>query len=117
MSVFPLFSRDFRGLVQIKNPCFLGGFPGHFQKKKKQGKEGQGKEHKNLLSGYPTRKIGEWGDRTELHALSFYVTLGKKKPININIFGGTVSGTNRNGPWDKWDPSPGQNGTRPWDKP
>ena len=29
----------------------------------------------------------------------------KKKPININIFGGTVSGTNRNRPWDKWDPS------------
>ena len=41
----------------------------------------------------------------------------EKKPININIFGGTVSGTNRNRPWDKWDPSPGQNGTRPWDKP
>ena len=37
----------------------------------------------------------------------------RKKPININIFGGTVSGTNRNRPWDKWDPSPGQNGTRP----
>ena len=30
----------------------------------------------------------------------------EKKPININIFGGTVSGTNRNRPWDKWDPSP-----------
>ena len=28
-----------------------------------------------------------------------------------------MSGTNRNRPWDKWDPSPGQNGTRPWDKP
>ena len=41
----------------------------------------------------------------------------EKKPININIFGRTVSGTNRNRPWDKWDPSPGQNGTRPWDKP
>ena len=31
----------------------------------------------------------------------------RKKPININIFGGTVSGTKRNRPWDKWDPSPG----------
>ena len=31
-----------------------------------------------------------------------------KQPININIFGGTVSGTNRNRPWDKWDPSSGQ---------
>ena len=41
----------------------------------------------------------------------------RKKPININIFGWMVSGTNRNRPWDKWDPSPGQNGTRPWDKP
>ena len=31
----------------------------------------------------------------------------QEKPININIFGGTVSGsrTNRNRPWDKWDPS------------
>ena len=35
----------------------------------------------------------------------------RKKLININIFGGTVSGTNRNRPWDKWDPSPGQTGT------
>ena len=32
----------------------------------------------------------------------------EKTPININIFGGTVCGTNRNRPWDKWDPSPGQ---------
>ena len=45
------------------------------------------------------------------------ITRARKKPININVFGGTVSGTNRNRPWDKWDPSPGQNGTRPWDKP
>ena len=36
---------------------------------------------------------------------------GKKKPININILGGTVSGTNRNRPWDKRDPLPGTN----WD--
>ena len=42
---------------------------------------------------------------------------GKKKPININILGGTVFGTNRNRPWDKRDPSPGQIGNRPWDKP
>ena len=28
-----------------------------------------------------------------------------------------MSRTNRNRPWDKWDPSPGQNETRPWDKP
>ena len=40
LSVFPLFSRDFRGSVGIKNPCFFGGFPCHFPKK--QGKEGQG---------------------------------------------------------------------------
>ena len=40
MSVFPFFSRDFRGSAGIKNPCFFGGFPGHFPKK--QGKEGQG---------------------------------------------------------------------------
>ena len=40
----------------------------------------------------------------------------RKKPININILGGTVSGTNANRPWDKRDPPPGQIGTRPWDK-
>ena len=39
-SVFPFFSRDFRGSVGIKNPCFFGGFPCLFPKK--QGKEGQG---------------------------------------------------------------------------
>ena len=33
------------------------------------------------------------------------------EPININILGGTVSGTNRNRPWDKWDLSLGQTGT------
>ena len=38
------------------------------------------------------------------------LNLARKKPININIFGGTVSGTNRNRPWDKWDPSLGQTG-------
>ena len=40
LSVFPFFSRDFRGSVGIKNPCFFGGFPCLFPKK--QGKEGQG---------------------------------------------------------------------------
>ena len=35
---------------------------------------------------------------------------GKQKPININILGGTVSGTN-------WNRSLGQLGTRPWVKP
>ena len=34
----------------------------------------------------------------------------EKKPININILGGTVSGTNRNRPWDKTGPLPGTNG-------
>ena len=40
LSVFPFFSRDFRGSVGIKNPCFFCGFPCLFPKK--QGKEGQG---------------------------------------------------------------------------
>ena len=39
-SVFPFFSRDFRGSVGIKNPCFFGRFPCLFSKE--QGKEGQG---------------------------------------------------------------------------
>ena len=41
----------------------------------------------------------------------------EKKPINTNILDGTVSRTNRNRPWHKRDLSPGQIGTRPWDKP
>ena len=44
------------------------------------------------------------------------VTTGQKKPININILGGTVSGTNRNLPWDKQDPFLGQTGTHARDK-
>ena len=36
LSVFPFFSRDFRGSVGIKNPCFLGGFPCDFQKNKER---------------------------------------------------------------------------------
>ena len=52
-----------------------------------------------------------------LNSLFVAVCRGRKKPININILGGTVSGTNRNRPWDKWDRSPGQIGPRPWDKP
>ena len=35
--------------------------------------------------------------------------------MNVDILGGTVSGTNR--PWDKLGPSLAQIGTRPWDKP
>ena len=38
---------------------------------------------------------------------------GKIKLIAINILGGTVSGTNRNLPRDKWDPFLGQTWTRP----
>ena len=41
LSVFPFFSRDFRGSVGIKNPCFFCWFSLPFSKKK-QGKEGQG---------------------------------------------------------------------------
>ena len=48
LSVFPFFSRDFRGSAGIKNPCFFGGFPCRFPKK--QGKEGQGSFR---LSGMP----------------------------------------------------------------
>ena len=34
----------------------------------------------------------------------FPINRARRKPININILGGTVSGTNRNLPWDKRDP-------------
>ena len=47
--VFLSFSRDFRGSVGIKNPCFFGGFLCLFPKKK-QGKEGQG----GFLAGSPS---------------------------------------------------------------
>ena len=49
LSVFPFFSRDFRGSVGIKNPCFFGGFPCRFPKK--QGKEGQGSHHPQRILG------------------------------------------------------------------
>ena len=39
-----------------------------------------------------------------------------RKPININILGWILFGTNRNHPWDKHDLFLGQTGTRPWDK-
>ena len=42
----------------------------------------------------------------------------RKKPININILGGTVSGTNRTPSLGQTGPpSLGQIGTRSWDKP
>ena len=59
--------------------------------------------------------IRTWNQRAPSESglrVSFFFVLiifhnSGKKPININIFGGTASGTNRNRPWDKWDPSPG----------
>ena len=36
LSVFPFFSRDFRGSVGIKNPCFLVVFLATFQKNKER---------------------------------------------------------------------------------
>ena len=39
LSVFPFFSRDFRGSVGIKNPCFFGGFSLPFPKKNKERKD------------------------------------------------------------------------------
>ena len=44
LSVFPFFSREFRGSAGIKNPCFFGGFPCHFPKKKNQRKERKDRE-------------------------------------------------------------------------
>ena len=40
LSVFPFFSRDFRGSVGIKNPCFLVVFLAVFQKKTRKGRTG-----------------------------------------------------------------------------
>ena len=42
LSVFPFFSKDFRGSEETENPCIFGGFPCIFPKK--QGKEDQGRE-------------------------------------------------------------------------
>ena len=47
----------------------------------------------------------------------FVLDRARRKPINSNILGGTVSGTYRNPPWDKRGPVLGQTGTCPWDKP
>ena len=40
--VFLFFSRDFRGSVAIKNPCFFGGFSLLFPKKNKERKDREG---------------------------------------------------------------------------
>ena len=40
LSVFPFFSRDFRGSVGIKNPCFFGGFSLSFSQKTRKGRTG-----------------------------------------------------------------------------
>ena len=40
LSVFPFFSRDFRGSVGITNPCFFAGFPCRFPKKTRKGRTG-----------------------------------------------------------------------------
>ena len=42
---------------------------------------------------------------------------GKKKPININNLGGTVSGTNGTPSLGQAGPCPGTNWDRPWNKP
>ena len=39
LSVFPFFSRDFRGSAGIRNPCCFGGFPCRFPKKNKERKD------------------------------------------------------------------------------
>ena len=39
LSVFPSFSKDFRGSEEMENPCFLGGFPCLFPKKPKKIRE------------------------------------------------------------------------------
>ena len=45
--------------------------------------------------------------------LGRHFSRARKKPVNINILGGTVSGTNRNRPWDKGDPFLAQTGLFP----
>ena len=44
------------------------------------------------------RGRSEFALRLEFVGATFVPHRGKKKPININILGGTVSGTNRNCP-------------------
>ena len=62
------------------------------------------KEHTSFAPGArPGRP--EWPDRV----LCARVFRARKKPININILGRTVSGTHRNLPWDKPEPFPGTN--------
>ena len=40
VSVFPFFSRDFKGSAGIGNPCFFGGFSLPFSKKTRKGRTG-----------------------------------------------------------------------------
>ena len=60
--VFPFFSRDFRGSVGIKNPCFFWWFSLPFSKKNKE-KEGQGlsvsgKRFRRFRLPVPVRSLG-----------------------------------------------------------
>ena len=50
---------------------------------------------------------GHWAEQRIWHSQRHGHESDKKKPININMFGGTVFGTNRNRPWDKPGPVPG----------
>ena len=55
LSVFPSFSKDFRGSAGIRNPCFFGSFPCLFPKK--QGKEGQGSNRTIQVARLKTVRI------------------------------------------------------------
>ena len=57
--------------------------------------------------GQKSKKNCDWIPSADLPAR--HLIRARKKPINTNILGGTVSGTNRNRPWDKRDPIPGTN--------
>ena len=59
LRVFPFFPKDFRGKVTIKNPCFFGGFPCRFPKKK-QATEDSGYLHcqkRVVLANVPSFRL------------------------------------------------------------
>ena len=75
-----------------------------------------------FLWAFPRTVVGKIRMRPRIHKRMHPVkkspiTRARKNTINANILGGTVFGTNWNLPWDKRDPSLGQTGTCPWDKP
>ena len=87
-SVLPFFSRDFRGSVGIKNPCFFGGFPCLSPKKKnKERKDREGASGKGPCQ--KTSKIVQKCQKYFRHFSTFFAQGKKRQKSSITVSGST----------------------------